>query len=388
MDNNDRKNSAGGEHQAPPRRKHKKKSSGCGGAILYLIIVVGISVILSLIAIFVANDVLALVKGNEDVTFTVGKDTKISNLSKQLDEEGVINYGSVFKLFVSVTGKDRDVVAGTYLLNPEMDYEQIIRALRNADGKETVDVTIPEGYTVAQIRETLIDNAVCTAAQIDDALNNYAFKHEFLKEQLPPSKNWLEGYLFPDTYTFYKNADAVTGVVNRMLNNFDRKYDEVIKSGADELEMSASEIVTIASLVEREAQKQEEFELISGVIHNRLKNKSEFPYLQIDAAVQYAVGHTGALTKEDLEVDSPYNTYTNKGLPPGPICNPGYTALYAASHPAQHDYYYYVAMPDGSHLFAKTNNEHNSNREKAAQAFEEAKNNPPVDGEDIGEEVE
>lgn len=373
----------GYERQAPTRRRKKKRaSSGCGGALAYLITVVGISIVLSLVAIFVVNDVFALVKEDQPISFTVEETTKISSLSKQLDEQGIVNYGSVFKLFLTVTGKNVEVLAGTYELSPAMDYNQIVLALRNADGKQTVEVTIPEGYTIAQIKQTLVDNYVCTEDALDEALNEYAFKHEFLEDLLPPSENWLEGYLFPDTYTFYKNGDAVKDVVNKMLNNFDNRYDEVIQEGATALDRSMEEIVIIASLVEREAKVAEEFPMIAGVIYNRL-NSSDFPYLEIDASLLYGLGRTsGTLTAEDLETDTPYNTYMHKGLPPGPICNPGYNALYAASHPSEHDYYFYVAMPDGSHLFATTNSEHESNKEKAAQAFAEAESGSGEDTEE------
>lgn len=365
----------GYERQAQPRRRKKKRAStGCGGALAYLITVVGISIVLSLVAIFVVNDVFALVKEDKPVRFSVEETTTISSLSKQLDEQGIVNYGSMFKLFLTVTGKNVEVLAGTYELSPAMDYNQIVLALRNADKKQTVEVTIPEGYTIAQIRQTLVDNYVCTEDALDEALNEYAFKHEFLEDLLPPSENWLEGYLFPDTYTFYKNADPVKDVVNKMLNNFDNRYDEVIQEGAESLDRSMQDIVIIASLVEREAKVAEEFPMIAGVIYNRL-NSSDFPYLEIDASLLYGLGRTsGALTSEELETDTPYNTYMHKGLPPGPICNPGYNALYAASHPSEHNYYFYVAMPDGSHLFATTNSEHERNKEKAAQAFAEAEN--------------
>ncbi len=212
-------------------------------------------------------------------------------------------------------------------------------------------------------------------ALLDDALNNYAFKHDFLKDEQPPKENWLEGYLFPDTYEFVQDSkQPIYEVLNVMLNNFDTKYDEQIEEGAKELGLTTHEVVVIASLIEREAKEADEFSKISGVIHNRLNNNEEYPYLQIDASLQYAVGHNNPLTEEDLKLDSPYNLYTNKGLPPGPICNPGYNALYAATHPDDHDYYYYVAMPDGTHLFAETNSEHNRNRERAEEAWAEANN--------------
>lgn len=346
---------------ASPRKKNKKKH-GCLFSILYLIFIISISIILSCVAIFVANDVLALVKEDTTIAFHVDEDTTVGALSDELEEEGVIKYSAVFKLFVKVAKKDRNVMAGDYELSPSMDYAQIALVLRNADNAQTVNVTIPEGYTLAQISETLIVKKVCTEDVLNKALNEYPFKHLFLVDQQPPEENWLEGYLFPDTYTFIMNTDdAVHDVVNKMLNRFDDMYDQKIKDGAEKLGLSVHEVVTIASLIEREAKAEDEFAKISGVIHNRLNNPSEFPYLQIDATVQYAVGHKAELTSADLEVDSPYNTYRYEGLPPGPICCPGYSALYAATHPEEHNYYYYVAKSDGTHLFASTYSQHQEN---------------------------
>lgn len=357
------------EPQQPSRKK--KKKGGCAGALLYLIVIFGISAILAAVLLLSANDVFAFVKDDRTVTLTVPRDTTVKALSSELDDEGIINYGLLFSLFVSISDKDTTVLAGDYSLNPSMDYGAIIRALRNASGKSTVTITIPEGYTLEQIREVLLKHNICTAEALDEALNSYAYKWDFLRERTP-EKNWLEGYLFPDTYEFYQNNENGIQVINKLLNNFAEKYDQPIADGASTLGYSMYEIVTIASMIEREAQKEEEFAEISGVIHNRLKNSGQFPYLQIDATVQYAVGHKDALTDSDLQVDSPYNTYLYKGLPPGPIASPGYTALYAATHPADNGYYYYVAMPDGSHLFAKSNSQHEANKRTALEAFKKA----------------
>lgn len=352
----------------------RKNNKGCANTLIYLLTILIISIVLSIIAIFVANDVFALIKSDREVIVQVQDNTKISKISGQLDKDGVVNYGLIFKMFLLVTGKDADVLAGSYKLSPAMDYTQIVRTLRNTDKKETVKVTIPEGYTIAQISETLVENGVCTKEALDEALNTYPFKHTFLKDKLPPSKNWLEGYLFPDTYTFYKNGDAVKDVVNKMLNDFDNRCDENIINGAKELGITLDQAVIIASLIEREAKVPEEFAMISGVIHNRL-NSPDFPKLEIDASVLYGLGRTsGTLSAADLKKDTPYNTYLHDGLPPGPICNPGYNSLYAATHPDKHNYYFYVAMPDGSHLFATTNSQHEKNKKKAAEAFAEAGN--------------
>ena len=357
----------------PPRRRRSRrpKKGGCAGRVVYVIAVLGISVILSLAAIFVANDVFAFVKENAVKEITVSENTDLLSLAKQLDDEGVINYGTIFKLYVRVKGDNQGVLAGSYSLNPNMDYGQIIDTLVNASSTETMKITVPEGYSIAQIRQLLLDEHVCTEDALDEVLNTYSFKHEFLKDELPAEEGWLEGYLFPDTYEIYKGNATVVDTINKMLNNFESKYDDDIKTGAETLGRSMHDIVTIASLVEREAQVDSERAKIAGVIYNRLNNPSEFPYLQVDASVLYGLGRTsGPLSQEDLASDTPYNLYTKQGLPPGPICNPGYASLYAAAHPEQHNYYYYVAMPDGSHLFANSYEEHQANiaTSDAAQA--------------------
>ena len=357
------------------RRSRRVKNSGCAGTVGYVIAVLGISIVLSLAAVFIANDVFAFVKDNAVKEITVSENTDLLSLADQLDNEGVINYGTIFKLYVRVKGDNQGVLAGSYALNHNMDYGQIIDTLVNMSSTETMQITIPEGYSIAQIKQLLLDEHVCTEDALDEELNTYAFKHEFLQSELPAEEGWLEGYLFPDTYEIYKGNATVRNTINTMLNNFGDKYDEEIQAGADALGRSMHDIVTVASLIEREAQVDSERATIAGVIYNRLNNSGEFPYLQVDASVLYGLGRTGGtLSEEDLNSDSPYNLYNHEGLPPGPICNPGYASLYAAAHPEEHNYYYYVAMPDGTHLFANSYEEHQANiaTSDAAQAAAQA----------------
>ena len=370
------------------RRSRRHKNSGCAGTMVYVIAVVGASLVISLAAIFTANDVFAFVKDNAMQQFYVSENTKLADLAKDLAKQGIINYGTVFKAYLAVKGDSADdVLAGEYQLNPSMDYGQIIDKLTNSSSSDTLQITIPEGYSVAQVRQLLLDNHVCTADALDKVLNQYPFKHDFLQDEKPVEEGWLEGYLFPDTYEIYKGNGSVVDTVNKMLNNFASRYGSEITDGANELGRSMHDIVTVASLVEREAQRDDERARIAGVIYNRLNNSSEFPYLQVDASVLYGLGRTsGKLTDEDLKSDSPYNLYTTEGLPPGPICNPGYASLYAASHPESHDYYYYVAMPDGSHLFASSYEEHQrniatSNAAQAQAASENTDQSTEVSGE-------
>ena len=363
---------ADGEHKPKRHRRSRRiKNSGCAGTVVYVIAVLGISIILSLTAIFIANDVFAFVKDNAVKEITVTENTDLISIADQLDREGIISYGTIFKFYVRLKGDNQGVLAGSYELNPNMDYGQIIDSLVNMSSTETTTITIPEGYTIAQIKQVLLDEHVCTEDALDEELNTYAFKHDFLQSELPAEQGWLEGYLFPDTYEIYKGNSTVRNTINTMLNNFDDKYDEEIQAGAEALGRSMHDIVTIASLIEREAQADSERATIAGVIYNRLNNPGEFPYLQVDASVLYGLGRTGGtLSEQDLQSDSPYNLYNHEGLPPGPICNPGYASLYAAAHPEEHNYYYYVAMPDGTHLFANSYDEHQANiaTSDAAQA--------------------
>ena len=155
---------------------------------------------------------------------------------KILDKQGIINYGTVFKAYLAVKGDSADdVLAGEYQLNPSMDYGQIIDKLTNSSSSDTLQITIPEGYSVAQVRQLLLDNHVCTADALDKVLNQYPFKHDFLQDEKPVEEGWLEGYLFPDTYEIYKGNGSVVDTVNKMLNNFASRYGSEITDGANEL---------------------------------------------------------------------------------------------------------------------------------------------------------
>ena len=201
--------------QPPQRRRgsRRRKNSGCAGTVVYVIAVLGISIVLSLAAIFIANDVFAFVKDNAVKEITISENTDILAVADQLDDEGIISYGSIFKLYVRVKGDNQGVLAGSYSLNPSMDYGQIIDTLVNASSNETMTITIPEGYSIAQIKQLLLDEHVCTEDVLDKQLNEYPFKHDFLQSELPAEEGWLEGYLFPDTYEIYKgNANVVTTI--------------------------------------------------------------------------------------------------------------------------------------------------------------------------------
>ncbi len=360
---------AGGGRTAnqPPRsgggkRKRKNRAASVMNAISYLVFILGVSLLLSAVAIYVANDVFAFVKPEKKVMLELEQAQSPAQMAATLKEEGVIRCKWAFVLYVKLSNDGQDFKTGKFEVDANMDYGQIINTLNRVPTyTETVEVTIPEGYTLKQIAQLLEDARVCGAEDILNTANTYPFKHEML-QNIPMEENRLEGYLFPDTYQFYINDNPVR-VVNTMLNNFNKKYTGEMRQLTENSGLSMRQILTIASMVEREAVLPEEQARISGVIYNRLNNMDAYPHLDIDATVQYALGeHKENLTYEDLEVDSPYNTYKVIGLPQGPICNPGVPAILAALQPEAHDYFFYVADPETQgHVFARNNAEHEEN---------------------------
>lgn len=338
------------------RRRHRDAGHGCLVGVMYTAFVLGVSMFLAALVIIAANEVFAFVKPDRTAVIELDADVTASEVADILKDAGIIEYPSLFKLYCSVSGAT--FKSGKYEINANLDYSAIARTLRRTSTyKETVRVTIPEGYTTAQIVDALVEKGVASAEDLYDAIENYDFDdYEFI-DGIGDSKTRLEGYLFPDTYEFYVN-DSAPNVIAKFLTNFDNKFTEKLHTRAEELGLTVHEVVIMASMVEREAKRDDERAIVASVIYNRLANPDMFPRLQIDATVQYIVGH--APTADDLKIDDPYNTYLYDGLPPGPIANPGIASLEAVLYPAETSYYYYVARSDGSHIFSETLEEHNA----------------------------
>lgn len=341
------------------RRKKMPLSVKLVKSLMYLMFILATSMILTAVVCSSASDILGLTRESESVTVSIPENASLSDVSKAVSNSGIIKKRGLFKFFMQIMHvKKGDIREGEYVIDASSDYRAIVNSLKkNSSQKETVRITIPEGYTTEQIVELLVKNKVCSESELWDAIKNHDFNYTFLAG-LKNDERRLEGYLFPDTYDFYI-GDSGVNAISRFLKNFNSKFTQEMSDKAEELGYSVNEILTIASLVEREAKLADEQKRISGVIHNRLNSKS-YPYLQIDASIQYVLGHKQTLTLDDLKIDSPYNTYTNKGLPPGPIANPGLGAISAALNPEDHSYYFYVAKSDGSHIFSHTLAEHNA----------------------------
>ena len=337
---------------APRRRRSAARSASF--AVLYAVAVIGVSALLACVGWIAASDVLALNKPEKEVVFTISSDDTFNDVVNRLEDEGLIEYKLLFKLFATFThGKDK-VTMGTYTLNTDMDYRALLSGMSiYSSSRAEVTITIPEGYTLAQIFQLLEDNGVSTVEDLNEAAANHDYAFSFLQDIPLGEATRLEGFLYPDTYNFYTPHDPVYAI-NKMLVNFDAKYTDELRQQVADSGYTIQEILTIASMIERETDGTDRGK-IASVIYNRLNNPSASTagYLQIDATLAYINGGK-VPTAADKEIDSPYNTYKYKGLPPGPIANPGLEAIKAALEPEDTNYFYYTLGDDEKHHFFKT----------------------------------
>lgn len=359
-----------GERRSAPRRR--KKRLGGWGVLLYVIFVLGISALLAGVGWIWANDVLALNKPALTAVVEIDEGDTVGQVADKLEEQGLIEYKMVFKLFCSLThtsGKAGEegakITPGTYELNTDMDYHALIAGMRSSSGNlsaETVTVTIPEGYTVRQTIALLAEKGVNTEEALTEAAQTGDFDYDFIDNESEDLSR-LEGFLFPDTYEFYVGHNA-EDALDRLIRNFVSRMDEERMTQVEESSYSLQEIITIASLIEEETDGTDQAN-IASVIYNRLEGSGNkqgtYGLLQIDASLLYALpDHTGPITSADMQTDSPYNLYQNAGLPPTPISNPGLASIDAALNPNSTDYYYYALGTDGKHHFSTTLAEHNA----------------------------
>ncbi len=362
-------------HSRPVRkgRPRKKKGEGLLGipnilaTVVWLALILAIGVTAGRMLWVCAADVLAFGRENKPVTITVYEADTMDTITDKLYNAGLIRYKSLFQLYASISDAEEKIQPGIYDLNTLYDYHALVNFMTPRSSREVIELTIPEGYTCRQIFDLLEENRVCTAQDVaayaaDGELKDYWF----LESVARGDKYCLEGFLFPDTYEFYKNSTP-REALERMLNNFEKRFSEEMRAQIDTLNETVTgggytvrEVTIVASLIEKESAAPAESPSIAGVIYNRLHNWDGTPaYLNIDAAIIYA--QDGNAETIDTRLDSPYNTYTHTGLTPTPISNPGLSSLQAALQPESHNYYYYVLNPStGMHQFSTTQEEHNA----------------------------
>lgn len=376
----------------PVRKGRPKMKKGYGllgiphilATVIWIALIVAIGVSLGRVIWVCCADIMAFGKPSQEVTITITDQDDIESISQKLGKANLVRYPGLFKLFAELTGKDENISVGTFTLNSHLDYNAMINNMvYYGPSREEVDVMFPEGYNCAQIFALLEKNNVCTVEELEAYAAEGELDDYWFLEGVPRGDKYcLEGYLAPDTYTFYTN-DEPGRVLEKFLDEFDSRFTDrmhedfaklqeryanmMASNGYDEAyiqehALTLHQVVTLASIVSRETSSDAESYQIASVFYNRLTNPN-FLYLGSDATVYYAIGdyfgEVDELTEADLNVDSPYNTRNHQGLPPGAICNPGVFSLYAALKPDETNYYYFVYDYDTySHIFSRTYDEH------------------------------
>lgn len=291
----------------------------------------------------------------KDVIITKGDSAE--DVVKMLTEEGFIKFAPIYKIYTKWFGYDGQYKAGTFNLNSHMNYKKIATTLTTAPVIGVKKFTVPEGSELRQIADILQKAEITTAEDFLNVCQTSQFTAYSFLEDLPQRENRLEGYLFPDTYEVEED-EKVSSIVDRMLLRFDNVFKQEYYERAKELGMTVDKIIILASIIEREAVRDDERAIISSVFYNRIKAKEP---LQSCATVQYILKERKPiLSIEDTQIDSLYNTYIHKGLPVGPIASPGEKSIIAALYPADTKYKFFVSKgtEDGSHVFTKTYDEH------------------------------
>ena len=280
------------------------------------------------------------------VKVEVVKGDTLSRVATKLEEAGVIKSALVFKAQARIEGYGTEIKTGRYTFEPGQDSAQILEKLTAGDAVPTVAVTIPEGLTLVETAEVVAAGTGISTEDFERAARETNYGYAFLEDE---SIKTTEGYLFPRRYDFEEGVTA-GGIVDRLLGQYLIETEDLDIAGAKERQgLTEHELVTVASLIEKESANAEERPVIASVIYNRLRR--DMP-LQIDATIQYALGRPKEnLTYGDLKIDSPYNTYENEGLPPGPICSPSLQSLEAALNPTETDHLYYVLEANGREHF-------------------------------------
>ncbi|MCL4544982.1 MAG: endolytic transglycosylase MltG [Chloroflexi bacterium] len=355
------------------RALYPRQKSGAGTVVLIAVA----ALIIGIVAFVIVRNVLqnapvststiaiTTSTSRSPISFTVRHGDTWDTVANRLQKDGIIPSAFLFRARLRIAGTNGALEAGTYKLTPNMSLDQIISTLEHAQQPKAVTVRFTEGWRMEQEAEELESAGVTSASDFLSVTKSQIqnFNFSFLADR--PAGATLEGYLFPDTYDFYKNTPAAE-VVQRLLQRFGQVVTPAMQAQARAEGHTLFQVLIVASIVEREAEVPSERPLIAGVYWNRLKTGE---CMCADPTVQYALGKPGNwwpvlnVQARDLAPDSPYNTYTHRGFPPGPIADPGLASIEAALNP-QGTYLYFVAKGDGTHLFSHTLQEQIANEQK------------------------
>lgn len=335
-------------------KKRKKQS-----LIIFPILVIIILIFGSLF-IFLWNSNQAIDPNNTEIVYVeVPKGSSSGQIAQLLIESKLIKSELAFKLKTRLENNAAEYKAGYYSLSQAMSMDEIMEMIKKGSAL-TVRFTIPEGYDIKRTTERLVSEDLIDASEFQNQIENGSFDYYFLADATK-GKYRLEGYLYPDTYEVFPNATEEE-IINKMLSRFDELFTMEYKDQLSKSGLTINELITLASIIEREAILPADRPIIASVFYNRMK--IDMP-LQSCATVQFILGDQKAkLSLDDIAIDSPYNTYKISGLPPGPICSPGIESIKAALNPTQTDYLYFLAKGDGSTVFSTTYEDFLANKAK------------------------
>ena len=379
------------------KRRKKKKYTNHTRTMGHVFLGVVLSVAAICVGVFLAwkvivglMDYTGMAKKSHEADIVIDSTMNVDDIAETLHENGIIEMPWLFKTYINMKDEAEGFLDGEYTVNSTMSYSNIITLLKTVrQYTNTVTVMIPEGYNAQQIGQLLEENLVCRADDFEKYYRSKLEKYDF-EEQITVTENRfyaLEGYLFPDTYEFYVIDDLpdkpsmdtsqyAKQAAEKMYSNFQNKITKKMYARAKELGMTFDEVVTLASIIQKEGTNEENMANISSVFHNRLENMYEYPHLQSDTTDIYIedvirpnIPSSSLALYEN--VITAYDTYTCEGLPAGPICSPGLEAINAALYPAETDYYYFLSSSDGVFYYASTVEKHEQNIIDAALREEE-----------------
>ncbi len=368
-------------HPAPKKKKGKKKkrrkhrSARIYGVLIMLTLIFVISISLAFGIIEVGKDMLGIDGTETLIIFNIEEGATTADIAEDLKEAGIIRIPKAFVYFTRLSQDDANFIPGEHQVSSAMAYETIISELTGTaapEDKDVVDVMFPEGITLNEAARKLEEANVCEASRFLYYFNAGDLGYDF-ETYLPETTNKLkfnrmEGYLFPDTYTFYEEMEP-DDVCRKIYVNFNAKMLPEYYDRMEELDITLDEVITLASMIQAEAANESEMKDISSVFWNRLNDASTFPKLQSDPTSKYVEQTIKPnIELEDENIYEAYDTYICNGLPAGAIGNPGKAAIEAALYPNETNYYYFYANIDtGVTYFAVTNEEHEANKQKVKQ---------------------
>lgn len=372
-DNYDEDTDEDGEYEeAPPSRykeKKRRKKQGHGHLIFGLLlsaVIISVSILAAVFILKWAKELLGIDKSEREVVLDIPMNSSTVDIAEILYDEGIITDVNLFRLFSKFKGADGTYIAGSHILSPKMNYNQIIEVLQEEieEQRETADIVFPEGITLYEAAQKLEEKNVCNAAEFIEVFNSSKFGFDFEEKVKVSSMKFykMEGYFFPDTYQFYVEEDPRI-VAKKIYRNFEARITPDLYGRMKDLDMELEEVLTLASIVQAEAANTRDMKKVASVFYNRLNNPDEYPLLQSDPTTNYVE----EIIMPNIEVKSKkifeaYDTYQGAGLPPGPICNPGLDAINAVLYPAETDYYYFCSnLETGEFYYAETLEEHEQN---------------------------